>query len=346
VQSSQSRYCRIDFSPNKSAEKFNSHIIILAVKKDRVARMKTMKVPPHRMCGTMIAHHLMLERDPGYRKRIMANEQLTRKSMMSPVERKGVTTIPVVVHVLFHEPGEKISKAQVKSQITVLNKDYRAKNPDRKKVPDCWEGLVTDSQTKFALATTDPRGKKTSGITYTKTEMTSFPIDDSMKSSDSGGMDPWPTDEYLNIWVCQLSDPAVGGTLLGYATFPGFPPDVDGVAILTQAFGTKGVVAAPFNLGRTTTHEVGHWLNLRHIWADTENCTGTDYVEDTPNSAGPNYGKPEFPHVTCNNGPNGDMFMNYMDYVDDDSMFMFTAQQVARMHATLDGPRKSIGTQK
>jgi hypothetical protein len=96
-------------------------------------------------------------------------------------------------------------------------------------------------------------------------------------------------------------------------------------------------------LGRTTTHEVGHWLNLRHIWADTEDCSGSDFVADTPNAAGPNYGKPTFPHISCHNGPNGDMFMNYMDYVDDDAMFMFTTQQVARMQTALNGPRKKIG---
>lgn len=304
-----------------------------------------MKVPTRRRCGTMIAHHRLLERDPGYRQRVMANELMTRKRMMSFVERKGITTIPVVVHVVYTEPEEKISRSQVKSQIPVLNRDYRAKNPDRSKVPACWKGLVSDAQLEFALAKTDPKGKKTSGITYTKTDRPTFPVDDSVKSSETGGIDPWPTDEYLNIWVCHLEDPTIGG-ILGYATFPGSPPEVDGVAILTQAFGTKGTATPPFNLGRTTTHEVGHWLNLRHIWADTEDCSGTDNVEDTPNAAGPNYGKPRFPRITCNNGPNGDMFMNYMDYVDDDSMCMFTTQQVARMQAALDGPRKSVGTGK
>jgi hypothetical protein len=96
-------------------------------------------------------------------------------------------------------------------------------------------------------------------------------------------------------------------------------------------------------LGRTTTHEIGHWLNLRHIWADTENCSGSDFVEDTPNAAGPNYGKPKFPHVTCNNGPNGDMFINYMDYVDDDSMYIFTGGQVQRILVALSEERSSIG---
>jgi hypothetical protein len=116
------------------------------------------------------------------------------------------------------------------------------------------------------------------------------------------------------------------------------------VVIHNTAFGTRASATAPFKFGRTVTHEIGHWLNLRHIWGDTEDCSGSDFAADTPNAEGPNYGKPAFPHISCSNGPNGDMFMNYMDYVDDDSMFMFTPQQVARMHATLDGPREQIGT--
>ncbi len=112
--------------------------------------------------------------------------------------------------------------------------------------------------------------------------------------------------------------------------------------ILNTAFGTAGSAGAPFNLGRTATHEIGHFLNLRHIWGDTPDCSGGDFVDDTPNAETPNYGKPAFPRVSCSNGPNGDMFMNYMDYTDDDSMYMFTPGQVARMHTTLDGPRKSL----
>ena len=192
---------------------------------------------------------------------------------------------------------------------------------------------------QFALATKDPQGKATQGITRTKTTATSFTDDDTVKSSKTGGADAWPSDEYLNLWVCTLA-----GGLLGYAQFPGGPAKTDGVVILNTAFGTKGSAAAPFNLGRTASHEIGHWLNLHHIWGDTSHCEGTDFVSDTPNAQLPNYGKPKFPHITCSNGPNGDMFMNYMDYVDDAAMFMFTTQQVARMNAALDGPRAKIGT--
>ena len=111
---------------------------------------------------------------------------------------------------------------------------------------------------------------------------------------------------------------------------------------LCEDFGTKGTVEAPYNKGRSATHEVGHYFNLRHIWGDTPDCSGSDLVADTPNSAGPNFGKPKYPHVTCNNGPNGDMFMNYMDYTDDDAMVMFTTQQIARIRATLNGPRRGL----
>jgi hypothetical protein len=140
----------------------------------------------------------------------------------------------------------------------------------------------------------------------------------------------------MNLWVCALND------ALGYAQFPGGPSKTDGIVIDYRAFGTKGTASAPFNKGRTATHEVGHYFNLRHIWADTPGCSGSDLVADTPNCAGPNYGKPRWPKISCSNGPNGDMFMNYMDYVDDAAMFLFTQGQALRMRAVLSGPRAGL----
>jgi hypothetical protein len=294
---------------------------------------------PRRMCGAMEVHHRLLEANPTFRLRQFELEQATNQRMMLGEARlPKIITIPVVVHVVYNKASENISLAQIKSQINVLNRDYRAINKDKSKVPTVWKGLVADAGIQFALATKDPKGNPTKGITLTKTTRTSFGMDDSVKSKATGGIDAWPTNRYLNIWVCTLA-----GGVLGYAQFPGGPPKTDGVVILNSAFGTKGTAKPPFNLGRTTTHEIGHWLNLRHIWGDTEDCSGSDFVADTPNAAGPNYGKPAFPHISCNNGPNGDMFMNYMDYVDDDAMFMFSTQQVARMAASLKGPRASIG---
>ncbi len=296
-------------------------------------------VLPRRQCGAMQAHFRLLETDPGFRKSQSNLERLTARHMLTySVGRQTIKTIPVVVHVVYKKTSENISDAQIKSQITVLNKDYRATNTDKSKVPSVWKTLVADAWIKFVLATKDPKGKKTTGITRTKTTRTSFGTGDTVKATATGGIDPWPTSKYLNIWVCTL-----GGGLLGYAQFPGGPPETDGVVILNSAFGTQGTATAPFNKGRTATHEIGHWLNLRHIWGDTEDCSGTDNVDDTPNAMGPNYSKPVFPHISCKNGPNGDMFMNYMDYVDDAAMFMFTTLQVARIQAALSNERNTIG---
>jgi Pregnancy-associated plasma protein-A len=144
----------------------------------------------------------------------------------------------------------------------------------------------------------DPKGKATTGIMRTATTRTSFGADDSVKTKAGGGAPAWSAGRYLNLWVCNL-----GGGLLGYAQFPGGHAKTDGVVILHSAFGTSGTAAAPFNLGRTATHEIGHWRNLRHIWGDENDCSGTDHVSDTPNAQLPNYGSPTFPHISCDNGP-------------------------------------------
>lgn len=302
--------------------------------------MSPVKVPKRRTCAHMVVHEWLAETRPDYRKYRLQAEEETRNSIESGRAMRVVDkliTIPVVVHVVHKTDAENISDAQVKSQIAALNKDYRAKNTDIGKVPKVWKSLAADAKIQFALASKDPAGKKTSGITRTVTKAASFGADDTVKAKKTGGVNPWPTDRYLNFWVCNL-----GQGLLGYAQFPGGPSKTDGVVILYTAFGTQGTAKVPFNKGRTATHEVGHYLGLRHIWGDKNDCTGDDFVADTPRARAPNFGKPKFPTITCNNGPSGDMFINYMDYVDDAAMFMFTAGQVGRMNATLSGPRKKL----
>lgn len=293
---------------------------------------------PQRKCGCMSVHYWLLEQHPEYR---LAQTQLEHTFMAARRVARASPTKPyrvsVVVHVLQSPGTQKVTAAQIAAQIKVLNQDYRARNGDRKSVPPVWKGLVADAMIEFQLATKDPDGKTTNGILYVPTKETMFGQNDSMKDPARGGSLPWPANRYLNIWVCPLKD-----NLLGYAQFPGGPPETDGVVIAPHAFGVGGTAQAPFNKGRTCTHEVGHYFNLRHIWGDTPDCTGGDSVDDTPNAEGPNYGKPDFPKISCHNGPNGDMFMNYMDYVDDMAMFMFTPEQVSRMHATLEGPRRSL----
>lgn len=295
------------------------------------------------MCGAMEAHLRLCEIDPEFRVRrakIMAEtEIMVRRGIADRRMAKKILAIPVVVHVVYNTAAENISDSQIKSQIVALNRDFSASNPDKSDAPAVWQGLITNVRVKFALATKDPKGRPTKGITRTKTKQTSFGTNDAVKKASTGGAAAWPSAKYLNLWVCTL-----GGGLLGYAQFPGGAAATDGVVILNTAFGTNGTAAAPFNLGRTAVHEIGHWLNLNHIWGDTSDCSGTDHVSDTPGAQLPNYGTPTFPHVSCNNGPNGDMFVNYMDYVDDAAMVMFTAGQAARMQATLAGPRSSLGS--
>lgn len=282
-----------------------------------------------RSCGTMAAHMMLLERFPAFRASQMRLEGATerRRATGEDLRKARLITIRTVVHVVYNKAQQNISTAQIRSQIRALNKDFRATNPDRLLTPAPWKGLVTDSRLRFKLVK----------VTRTKTNKTGFTHDDGVKKASTGGIAPFEPSTHLNIWVCNLA-----GGLLGYAQFPGGPASTDGVVITYKGFGTNGTAQAPFNKGRTTTHEVGHYLNLRHIWGDTPDCSGSDMVADTPNAAGPNFGQPPFPHVTCNNGPNGDMFVNYMDYTDDAGMFMFTTQQVLRMRAALDTARSGL----
>jgi hypothetical protein len=271
----------------------------------------------------------LLERYTPFRARQRLLEEMTQRRRQEGLAAAvpKLVTVKVVVNVVHRTAEQNVSDAQVKRQIAVLNRDFAATNADKSKVPAVWKGFVTDSRLRFKLASVNRK----------RTTKASFETDDSVKRASSGGMAPFKPSSHLNLWVCALA-----GGVLGYAQFPGGPERTDGVVIDYRAFGTQGSAQAPFDLGRTATHEVGHYFNLRHIWGDTEDCSGTDLVADTPNAAGPNYGKPSFPKVSCSNGPNGDMFMNYMDYVDDAAMFLFTAQQVLRMRTALDAYRSGL----
>ena len=290
---------------------------------------KRAKAPrARRSCGTMAAHMRLLERFPAFRQRQFALEMATTERRAAAARVARLVTVGVVVNVVYQTSQQNVSDSQIKSQIAVLNRDFAATNPDREKVPAPWQGLVTDSRLRFKLAK----------VVRKKTTRSSFSTDDGVKRASGGGVAPFQPQSHLNLWVCALAD-----GVLGYAQFPGGPTATDGVVIDSHAFGTKGTAQAPFDLGRTATHEVGHYFNLRHIWGDTEDCSGSDFVADTPNAAGPNFGTPAFPSVTCSNGPYGDMFMNYMDYVDDAAMFLFTAQQVVRIRTALEVSRPGLG---
>ena len=297
-------------------------------------------VPATRTCSTMDHLQMQIQRDPQVELNMQAIEQQMQTFIQNNSQMKmsgAVVTIPVVVHVVYNKAAENITDAQVQSQITALNEDYRKLNTDVSKVPAAYKSLASDAGIEFCLAQRDPNGNATTGIIHKKTTLTSFSTDDGVKSSSTGGDDTWDASKYLNLWCCNL-----GGGLLGYAQFPGGDASTDGVVILYSSFGSGGSAVSPYNKGRTATHEVGHWLNLHHIWGDA-NC-GNDLVTDTPTQQAANYGCPTFPHVTCSNGTNGDMFMDYMDYVDDACMLMFSTGQVARITATVNGSRASLKT--
>lgn len=291
--------------------------------------MTNITVPEKRLCATMPAYIKQLELNPELREGQMRLEAATRARRNTGVLiRRGLLTIPVIIHVIYNNDEENISDQQIESQIDVLNLDFRATNSDINNIPAVWRSLATDAQLEFRIE----------NVTRTQTENTEFGDDDAMKFNSRGGHNVINPSRNLNIWVCNLQP------WLGYAYFPGISAAIDGVVIGYKYFGTTGTAVNPFNLGRTATHEIGHYLNLKHIWGgDTSICSDSDEVEDTPNQAGPNYNKPNFPTISCGNGPNGDMFMNYMDYVDDDSMFMFTAQQVLRMRTALSESRPQLG---
>lgn len=251
-------------------------------------------------------------------------------------------TIPVVVHVLYVTPAQNITNAQIYSQIAILNQDYRRLNPDTINTPVGFDSIAADIQVEFCLATLDPQGNPTDGITRTSTAGGDFgaffnPFTEDAKSNASGGKDPWPTDQYLNIWVGPLFP-----GLLGYAQFPGGAPATDGVVISYQAFGNIGTVTAPSTLGRTASHEVGHWMGLFHIWGDDQDCTGSDSIPDTPNADQASSSDCQVTRNSCSNedpywginDPN-DMVQNYMDYSHDSCMNMFTLGQKARMMSFL-----------
>ncbi|MFB9292417.1 zinc metalloprotease [Persicitalea jodogahamensis] len=236
-------------------------------------------------------------------------------------------TIPVYVHVIYSTSQQNISNAQIQSQIDVLNKDFRAQNSDKNSTPSEFASLIADFNIQYSWNTNNLIRKASS--------KSSWGTNDAVKNSKRGGSNPVPG--YLNIWVCNI-----GGGILGYAQFPGGSASTDGVVIGPEYFGSSALgsnfyLSAPYDLGRTATHEIGHWLNLRHIWGDG-GCGVDDYVSDTPMSDGPNYGCPAYPTVRCNSS---NMTMNYMDYTYDGCMYMFSTGQKERSRAIFapGGPR-------
>ncbi len=220
------------------------------------ALLNTASLNAQRKCGSYDHLQDMMQSDPDFAASRQAIEQQTTAFLANPANlnnNRAVITIPVVVHVVYNTTAQNVSQAQIQSQIDRLNLDYRKLNTDWTNTPSVWQSLVTDYQIEFCLASRDPNGNSTTGIIRKQTSTTSFSTNDNVKRAANGGDDAWPAASYLNLWVCNLS-----GGVLGYAQFPGGAAATDGVVINYTAFGSTGTAAAPYNLGRTATHEIGH----------------------------------------------------------------------------------------
>ncbi len=298
-----------------------------------------------RQCHSMEVLSENLAKDPSLAERMRRIELFSRTSIqnrMPPgggngngnngggggdpvIDELGSIDIPVIVHVIYANSAQNISDSQINSQIDVLNNDFNATNSDLSQLPSEFQGVVGDVDVNFTL----------DQVIRVSANTANWGTNDAMKFSSNGGSDVVTPDTHLNVWVCNI-----GGGILGYAQFPGGSASTDGVVVSPQYFGTNGTAQAPFDGGRTATHEVGHYLNLRHIWGDGR-CNKDDFVSDTPRSDAPNYGCPNYPTENCRSN---DMTMNYMDYVYDECMYMFSEGQKVRMRTIFfpGGPRDTF----
>ena len=293
-----------------------------------------------RKCAAQEVLEEQMRNDPSFRENRERIENFIQRFIETQGNERllpnGDIEIPVVVNVLYKTNAQNISLTQIQSQIDVLNRDFAGTNSDLSFTPSQFNPVLAgDVRVRFVLET--PINRK-------KTNKNSWQLNDGMKKTQTGGIAATSPTTKLNLWVCNLA-----GGYLGYAQFPGGPEETDGVVVDDNAMGTTGTAQAPFNKGRTATHEVGHWLNLYHIWGDA--TCGSDLVNDTPPHRTYNFGCPGTINITCTNntttnpfGFTREMTVNYMDYTDDACMVMFTNAQKSRMQATFasGGPRNSF----
>jgi len=279
----------------------------------------------------------------------LAQQQINTAQRDAQATNAATIYIPVVFHIVHNgDPlgtGENITDAQCISQLNAMNLHYNGLDPNVSLIPSAFASLVGDCNIQFCLAKFDPQGNPTTGIIRHQLSNVSWndenTIDNTLKPTTI-----WDHTKYMNIWSVRMGNPLASSGVLAYSSLPYFgAADQDGIVARYNTIGTSGILMSGHNLGKTITHEAGHWLGLLHIWGIDSTCGDAgDYVSDTPDQADLNFGCPNFPHISCNNGPNGDMFMNYMDYTDDACSYMFSKGQSTNIHSVLDNFRVAIKT--
>lgn len=301
----------------------------------------TCQLSAQRACSSFNYKEQELKGDPSLNTRIDAIENFIQRKLISgqlgiagKPHAGSVIKIPVVVHILYNQPQENISDEKVFSQVQVLNESFRRLHADTINTPEWFKSIAADCGIEFQLAVSDPQRRATTGITRKYTPVVKWNSNDEMKFSARTGTDAWDTENYLNIWVCNLNSVA------GYSSFPGGPSEKDGIVISYNVFGKNS--KAGYNMGKTAVHEIGHWLGLRHIWGDS--YCGDDWVDDTPKQANFTPGCPSGIRPSCSSEPNGDMYMNYMDLTQDACINLFTEGQKERMRSFFEpgGARRTI----
>ncbi|MEM1321529.1 MAG: zinc-dependent metalloprotease [Bacteroidota bacterium] len=300
-------------------------------------------------CGTEHLFQQYAERHPEAFGRRAAMEAFTQQWIAEhqydlAARNDSLITIPLVVHILRH-PDQDIyfSDYQIQAQIASLNADFQMRNLNQNIIPDEFRPFQSNINFEFCLASFSPDGQPTSGINRVTTEIPEIgnfrlAVDQRgnfrLFRSDLGGQDAWDPAHYLNVWVADT-----GNAFLGYGVRPGeLEPHEDGIIVDTRYFASSCQDDTP-HLGKTMTHEVGHYFNLQHPWGSAMNCDSDDGVSDTPRQERDYTGCPVYPVASC--GSN-DMFVNFMDYSDDACLAMFTEGQRMRMLAALNGPRASL----
>lgn len=318
------------------------------------------EIPEAEKCWSHKAIEYQESLHPGYAAHVDEQFEIAKHTPLS--KSNDTYTIPVVFHVVYNTSDQNLEDSIILNQLQILKNDYQRKNADTINMRSDFDIVKGNPNINFILAQIDPDGNPTSGITRTETSLETFAgfnfIEDleRVKQSSQGGIDPWDQDRYLNIWICNMEFFGITA-LLGYATppddLPNWPPGsnqglIDGVVVQYQTVGnnnpnTVDMGDGPINMmGRTLTHEVGHYLGLRHIWGDGD-CNEEDGIDDTPNAEDQSNFDCITTKNTCVDNIQGidlpDMIENYMDYSAEDCQNTFTQGQVDLMRGVLENQR-------